>query len=326
MEKVYTIWCNNLFVPLEGKDKEWLRASLSKHKLYLFDSHENGRGGESANILKKADIAFGSPDADAVLNSENLSWVHLNTAGYTAFDHENIKNGLKERGIILTNSSTVYSEPCAQHLLAMMMSLTRGIPQSLEAQLGDKSWKLTEIRPTLPLLNNQTAILLGFGAIARRIVELLQPFRMNLIGFRRQIKGDEPITMVTESNLDEVLPLADHLINILPSSKNTDNFLNAGRLNDLKKGVFIYNIGRGTTLDQEALIKGLNEGKIAGAYLDVTNPEPLPPDHPLWTTPNCYITPHTAGGHSTEKERQIAHFLENLRRFESKESMIDRII
>lgn len=326
MQKTFTIWCNNLFVPLEGSDKEFLKNSLSGHKFYLFDSQENGREGESADILKKADIAFGSPDPQAVLQAENLGWVHLNTAGYTAYDHADIKNGLKDRGIILTNSSSVYAEPCAQHLLAMMMSITRGIPQSLDAQRGDKDWRMSEIRPTLPLLNDQTAILLGFGAIALRIVELLQPFGMNLIGYRRHVKGNEPIKMVTEADLDEVLPLADHLVNILPASESTDNFFNDERFSKLKKGAVLYNIGRGTTIDQSALIKSLESNQLRAAFLDVTNPEPLPPDNPLWTTPNCYITPHTAGGHATEKERQIGHFLGNLERFEQGKPMIDWIV
>lgn len=326
MKKSYTIWCNNLFVPLKGSEREWLRNSIRPHILYLFDSTENGNAGESADILKKADIAFGSPDPQAVLQAENLAWIHLNTAGYTSYDHENIKNDLKESRKILTNSSWVYSEPCAQHLLAMVLSLSRGIPRSLDIQRGDKSWKMTQIRPTLPLLNKQTAVILGFGAIARRLVELLQPLGMNLIGVRQQIKGDEPIKIVTVSNVDEVLSIADHLINILPASEKTNNFLNSERLAKLKKEAIVYNIGRGTTIDQNALISALNEGLIAAAYLDVTNPEPLPPDNPLWTTPNCFITPHLAGGHSTEKNRQIEHFLENLRRFENGEEMLNRIV
>ncbi len=80
------------------------------------------------------------------------------------------------------------------------------------------------------------------------------------------------------------------------------------------------------TLDQDALKRELDSGKLAAAYLDVTYPEPLPPDHPLWTTPNCYITPHSGGGHSNEKERQVKHFLANLRRFEQGEELVNRVV
>jgi phosphoglycerate dehydrogenase-like enzyme len=128
------------------------------------------------------------------------------------------------------------------------------------------------------------------------------------------------------SAVDEWLPRADHIVNILPANEGTVHFLNAERLASLKRGAIVYNIGRGTTLDQEALMRELHGGRIAAAYLDVTDPEPLPPDHPLWQTPNCFITPHTGGGHVTEKERQVRHFLDNLRRFEKGEPLHNRIL
>ena len=131
--------------------------------------------------------------------------------------------------------------------------------------------------------------------------------------------------VVETSGVDELLPRADHVVNILPANENTRNFLNAERLANLKQGAIVYNIGRGTTLDQNALLRELRGGRIAAAYLDVTEPEPLPPDHPLWQTPNCFITPHIGGGHDREKERQIRHFLDNLRRFEKGEALRNRI-
>jgi phosphoglycerate dehydrogenase-like enzyme len=87
-----------------------------------------------------------------------------------------------------------------------------------------------------------------------------------------------------------------------------------------------YNIGRGTTVDQEALIERLRSGRIAAAWLDVTGPEPLPPGHALWTAPNCFITPHTAGGHDTEFERLAAHFVGNFQRFLAGTELSDRVM
>jgi phosphoglycerate dehydrogenase-like enzyme len=280
---------------------------------------------EAHKSLKHAEIAFGAPDAGAVCESASLRWVHLNSAGYTSFDHQNIRETLNKRGTLVTNSSDVYDEPCAQHLLAMITSLARGLPIALEAQRGDRSWRMS-LRPTLPLLNGQTVLILGFGAIARRLVELLRPLEMNLIAVRRDVKGDEPIRVVTVSELDALLPTVDHLVNILPANDQSEGFVNAARLAKLKTGAIVYNIGRGSTLDQNALIKELRDGRLAAAYLDVTNPEPLPPDHPLWNAPNCFITPHLAGGHRTEKERQVRLFLDNLRRFEQGAAMRNRVI
>jgi phosphoglycerate dehydrogenase-like enzyme len=225
----------------------------------------------------------------------------------------------------MTNCSAVYVEPCAQHVLAMMMALARLLPESLDNQRGAKNWLDQETRYKSYLLNEQTALILGFGTIGRRIAELLAPLKMNLIGFKRTIRGDEAIEMVSVSGLDELLPRVDHVVNVLPANEATTNFLNAARFSKMKRGARVYNIGRGVTLDQDALLAEMNSGRIAAAYLDVTNPEPLPPAHPLWTTPNVYITPHSAGGFSTEKLRHVRHFLDNLRRFEAGAEMLDRI-
>jgi phosphoglycerate dehydrogenase-like enzyme len=226
----------------------------------------------------------------------------------------------------MSNSSAVYDEPCAQHLLAMMMSLARNLPQALDNQSQHKTWPMQELRAHSPLLNGQSALILGFGSIARRVAELLQPLHMNLMDVRRTVAGDEPIPVIEVSRIDELLPRADHVINILPANDETRRFLDAERFAKLKTGAIVYNIGRGATLDQDALIRSLESGKVKAAYLDVTDPEPLPPDSPLWTTPNCFITPHTAGGHTNEKERQVNHFLNNLQRFENDEPLINRVL
>src|SRR6185503_280902 len=106
----------------------------------------------------------------------------------------------------------------------------------------------------------------------------------------------------------------------------TGNFMNAQRLSLMKQTAIFYNIGRGSTVDQDALLSALRENRIGAAYLDVTAREPLPAEHPLWTMANCYITPHTAGGHHDEFERLMKHFLENLRRFTSGQDLADRVV
>ncbi len=316
-----TIWCNNEFTDEQRPARDLLFDGVGYHRLLLFAPGDV----EGLKALQSADIVFGAPDAQAVCESTKVSWVQLNSAGYTSFDHRTIRETLTKRGTIVTNSSDVYAEPCAQHLLAMITSLARGLPNALDAQRGDRSWRMS-LRPTLPLLNSQTVLILGFGAIARRLIELLHPLEMNLIAMRRHVIGDEPIRVFAASELDELLPTVDHLVNTLPANEDSQHFVNAARLAKLKAGAIVYNIGRGTTVDQNALIKELRDGRLAAAYLDVTEPEPLPVDHPLWETPNCLITPHLAGGHRTEKERQVKHFLANLRRFEQGVPMRNRVM
>jgi phosphoglycerate dehydrogenase-like enzyme len=316
-----TIWCNNEFTAEQSAERNLFVNGVRPHRLLLFDPRDT----KAHNTLQGAEIAFGAPDVQAIIESLKVRWVHLKSAGYTSFDRRHVRETLSRRGMIVTNSSDVYAEPCAQHLLAMITGLARGLPIALDAQRGDRSWRRS-IRPSLPLLNNQTLLILGFGAIARRLIELLRPLQMNLIAVRRRINGDEPIRVITLAELDDLLPTIDHLVNTLPENAETENFLNATRLAMIKTGAFVYNIGRGTTLDQDALIRELRSGHLGAAYLDVTKPEPLPPEHPLWSAPNCLITPHLAGGHRTEKERQVKAFLDNLRRFEQGMPLRNRVI
>ncbi len=114
--------------------------------------------------------------------------------------------------------------------------------------------------------------------------------------------------VVTTAEADGLLHSADHVINMLPASSETDRYFNVARLNKIKHGAFFYNIGRGTTVDQFALEVELETKRIAGAYLDVTVSEPLEVESGLWKAKNCHITPHIGGGHVNEYQRQIDHF------------------
>lgn len=326
MKENLTIWSNNLFTPQQSSVRDWFCESLKEYDFHLFDPSENGTRGKSAEVLKKAQIAFGAPDADAASNCANLKWIQLNTAGYTDYDRENIKEKLKLNQTILTNSSHVFDEPCAQHLLAMITALARRLPQALDNQRNERAWAMHELRSQIALLNEETALIFGFGRIGERLAELLAPLKMNLIGVRRKITGDEKIKVITEKESDEYLSAADHVINILPDNAQTQNFFSAERLSKIKPSAFFYNIGRGTTIDQKVLCDLLNQEKIAAAYLDVTNPEPLPPDNPLWTALNCFITPHVAGGSTVEKEIQVKHFFKNLESYLNGGELRDRIL
>lgn len=276
--------------------------------------------------MSEAEIIFGRTDPTTAEYSPALKWIHVDAAGYEKFDTPQMRTTLKDRGVILTNSSSVYNEPCAQHVLAMMMALARRLPDSLANQRAERQWLMWEIRAESYLLNGQTALLLSYGAIARRLCELLAPLKMNLVAVRRNPTGDEPIKTITETQLSEYLPTADHIINILPANPETANYVNAEKFAAMKRGAIYYSIGRGTTTDQDALHSALQSGQLSYAYLDVTNPEPLPAEHQLWALPNCYITPHTAGGHIGEQERLINLFLENLQRLTTNQEMLDRII
>jgi phosphoglycerate dehydrogenase-like enzyme len=324
-QSALTIWTNAKF---PDEIRLGLATNVAPHRL-IYATEANRSNLAAAPVdpqLAAADIAFGQPDAEQAMRLDNVKWIHLTSAGYTAYDRDDFKSALRARGAMLTTSSGVYDDPCAQHALAMMMAFARRLPESLKTQFDDRAWHWTQLRSESFLLNGQTALLFGFGAIAIRLCELLAPFRMNLMGVRRTVKGDEPIRIITEEQVGEFLPRANHVINLLPDNHSTTRYFGEGRFRMMKPGALFYNIGRGSTVDQEALLAALESGRLAGAYLDVTTPEPLPPDHPLWSSPNCYITPHTAGGQNLEQHDLVEHFLENLRRFVSGRELLDRIV
>ena len=324
-QEILTIWTN---AQLPENAARLLSERIAPHRLVYADemSASNLAAGAGDAALAEADVAFGQPDAAQVMASAKLRWVHLTSAGYTAYDRDDLREALRGRAAQLTNSSGVYDEPCAQHALAMMMALARQLPQSQQTQLSDRGWPIAERRIESRLLTGQTAMIFGFGAIAERLCELLAPFRMNLLGVRRNVTGNEPIKMINEEWLDEYLPETDHVLNILPANASTARYFDAAKFKLMKPSAIFYNIGRGTTVDQTALLDALQAGTLAAAYLDVTDPEPLPPEHPLWTAPNCFITPHTAGGFDLEFETLVERFLENLRRFTAGESLLHRVM
>lgn len=321
-----TIWCNSKF---SDEATRLLVEGTRAHKLvYSANASTNVlTAGQADPALKTADIAFGQPDAADALACKNLRWVEVTTAGYTRYDTAEFKEGLRQRGSFFTNASDVFADPCAQHVLAMMLALGRQLLPSHEAQRTDHSWHYEQRRYHSRLLTGQTVVLLGYGAIGRRLAHLLAPFGMKIYAVRRSLHSEAGVHIIPEEKISAVLPLADHVVNILPDNDSTRNYVNARRLSCLKPDAKFYNVGRGTTVDENALIEALNTGKLSAAYLDVFATEPLPVGHAFWTTPHCYITPHTAGGRHDQDEAIVKHFLANLAAFEKGGAgMTDRVV
>ena len=318
-----TIWCN---LQLTERSLASLRVGLGAHRLVraaeLTTCYQPiGRHDPS---LAEADIAFGQPEADQCVASARLLWVHLASAGYTTFASDDVRSALLARGIPLTNSSSVYAEPCAQHALAFMLAEARQLPGSFRDQATSHAWNTGPTRAASFLLKGQTVLLVGYGAIAKRLAELLSPFGLHVIGFRRRPRGDEPMTVYRVAELSHWLPRADWVIDILPAAIDTVGFFDGAKFAAMKPGASFINIGRGTTVDQAALLAALRT-PLRAAYLDVTVPEPLPPEHPLWSTLNCIITPHMAGGHEDEDDRLVALFLTNLDRYQRGQPLAGRV-
>jgi phosphoglycerate dehydrogenase-like enzyme len=327
MPQSHVIWCNVPFAATIALPRLKLLDGVfhQGHTLHLVDATT------SPDLARAwfdgASIAFGQPPIEALLANQRLKWVELGSAGYERYDRPDVRAALTGLGAPLTNAGGVYADACAQHVLAMMLAAARGLPAALDAQ-REQRWTFNELRPRMRELARQRVLILGWGQIARRLALLLMPFGLDTAAVRRAVVGDEPVRIISaeaQDDLDAELTRADHLVNLLPGGEGTDRFVSASRLALLPKGALFYNVGRGSTVDHDALLAALERGQLGGAWLDVTDPEPLPPDHRLWRAPGCYITPHLAGGQSDERGHQVQHFLDNLERFTAGRTLIDRI-
>jgi len=271
------------------------------------------------------DVAFGQPDPQAVEDAAQLQWIQVSTSGITRYDNPRFRELLKQRNIPLSNSAHVYNEYCALHVFSFILAQLRNLPVALATRVpsSDPAWH--GLRNSYCSPSEQTLLILGYGAIGRRLAELLAPLGMKVIAYRRQPRGDENVPVIGVERLVKTLAEADHVVNILPDNSETANFFDADRFAAIKPGAAFYNIGRGTTVDQDALLAALRSGQLSTAWLDVTDPEPLPEGHPLLLQPNCFITPHVAGGHRDEAKTLVRHFLANLQRFIQGEELVDRV-
>jgi len=287
--------------------------------------------------MPEADAFFGKITPRLLSASSKLRWVQSPTASLEHY----VFPELVSHPCVLTNMRGLFSDVIADQVMGYVICFARNLhvyvlraAAGKWAPVGGEAARvaftsgpgtINDIDRAHHHLADATLGVVGFGAIGRRLAELLAPFGVNVIATRRSPRGDEPIRVSADSETDALLGRADHVIDILPDNPGTARFFNAARFARMKPTALFYNIGRGTTVDQDALIAALYNRQIAGAFLDVTDPEPLPPDHLLWRVPNCFITPHTGGGHHDEFERIVAHFLQNLDRFERAEPLQDKI-
>lgn len=277
-------------------------------------------------LMSTAEIIVGQPNPAAIADVTHLKWIQISTSSITRYDTPEFRSLIQQREIAVCNSASVYREACAEHTLAFMLAQSRLLPRSLGTRVAGGTLGWDHLRDESIPLQGQTVLIVGYGTIGQRLTELLAPFSMRVAAYRRRARGDEPLRIVTLGELPGALRTADHVVNILPDSLETRHFFSAGRFAQMRSGSVFYNIGRGNTVDQEALAGALSSRHLKAAWLDVTDPEPLPEGHALLTLPNCFITPHVAGGHQNESLTFVHHFLANLGRFERGEPLCDRVM
>jgi phosphoglycerate dehydrogenase-like enzyme len=218
-------------------------------------------------------------------------------------------------GITVCNARGVYDGPVAEWVVGAILAIQRGLVESRDAQLK-KQWRPFEPEELAGL----RVVILGFGSIGAAVADRLRPFRVEVVGVARMRRQG----VLGLDDLDEVLQSADILIDLLPLSAETAGFVDAHRLALLPPGALLVNAGRGATVDTPALVEALQAGHLRAA-LDVTDPEPLPSNHPLWRLPNVLVSPHVAGDSPTSLARAYALVGDQIRRFAAGERLENEV-
>jgi phosphoglycerate dehydrogenase-like enzyme len=217
--------------------------------------------------------------------------------------------------LMVCNARGVYDAPLAEWVVGAILAMQRGLVQSRDAQ-ARHAWEAVEPGE----LSARRVVILGLGSIGTAIADRLRPFGVELIGVGRVAR----VGVRGLADLDEVLRDAEILVNILPLTGGTMGLLDARRLGLLPDGALVVNAGRGRTIETAALVAELQAGRLRAA-LDVTDPEPLPPDHPLWELPNVLITPHMAGDSPGSTRRAFELAGDQIRRFAAGERLINEV-
>ncbi len=258
-------------------------------------------------------VAHWEFSAEQLAAATHLRWFQSLSAGVEGLP----LTDFKARGIPLANSSGAHVSNMAEHLLALMLAFARNLPYLLRSQFAAK-WQEDDARRGVFELSGQHVLVLGAGRIGEEFARRAAAFGLVVIGVARHTDRPTAATrLATMSELPALLPWADHVAIVLPHTRETERLVNAAFLAQMKPGAFLYNVGRGPIVDTTALTEALASGALGGAGLDVTDPEPLPTDHPLWQMPNVIITAHTAGASPMTMSRVADALIANALAFEA---------
>jgi phosphoglycerate dehydrogenase-like enzyme len=269
-------------------------------------------------LLGELEIVYGHLASADFPRARRLKWLQTAGAGVDRL----LTPEVRAHPALLTNVH-IHGEGIAEHLFGLLLMLTRGLHAAGRKQ-AEHVWGLGRAYDqTLP---GQTLGVLGLGAIGQRAAELGVAFGMRVLGLRRHARPSPPVERVyLPGERLEMLAACDVVMNTLPLTDETRHFLGREEFAALPPGALVFNIGRGGTIDTQALVAALRSGHLGGAGLDVTDPEPLPPAHPLWDLENVIITPHCSGANRDYAQRAGAVFLDNLGRYLAGQPLVNLI-
>lgn len=295
---------------------EWLKSDATKlaaeYPTLKFDFYKNLD--DAADKVTEAEAFIGTPDEAVMKAGEKLRWVHIYSAGIEKYLH---LPRFKDGGITITNLKIYQGPEIADHAFALLLHLTRNIAEYQKAQ-EEGTWPKSGAT-ALPLveLRGRTMLVVGYGGIGTQVAERARAFGMKVIAVDEK---DIPLTQTLDycgkpDELNELLPKADVVVNCVPHTPASEHMIGSSQFAAMKEGAYFINVSRGKVVDTAALVKALQDKKLAGAGLDVVDPEPLPADSPLRTMRNVILTPHIAGVSGDRTTRQNELIRDNLGRF-----------
>lgn len=301
MEKII-----NALVLTPEQRQQFLDAAPGVPQLFLRDAAITPADLEGATVM------LGNPAVDVVQRGgHSLRWLHTRSAGADQY----LAPGVLPQGAVLSSSVGAYGISVSEHLFAMLLSIMKRLPEYRDNQ-AQAVWQRVGTARTL---HGARVLIGGAGDIGSSLAVLCKAMGAETVGIRRNAQKPAPgiDRMYTMADLDRLLPECDVVALVFPRSPETDGLMSYERICRMKPDAILLNGGRGTAVDCDALARALAEGRLYGAGLDVTDPEPLPAHHPLWREPRAVITPHVAGGNSLEiTATKIAGIaLDNLTRY-----------
>ena len=301
-----------VFMPVNEAQKERILGAAGDAEIVFAPLGE-----VTDEMLKNARVVFGNLPAEMLKKAGALEWLQLNSAGADAY----VKPGALAPSVKLTNAVGAYGLTVSEHMLSLLFAMNRRLMEYGRNQEKGLWQPMGQVKS----VEGSTVLILGLGNIGGDFARKAKAMGAHILGVRRNI-GECPDyvdEMHPLAHLDELLPWADVVAVVLPLSEETRGLLGRDRLLKMKKDALLINVGRGPIVDTNALVGVLQEGHLGGVALDVTDPEPLPADHPLWQMEKVIITPHVAGNFylPETKNRIITVFLENLKRYEAGEAL-----
>lgn len=276
--------------------------------------------------LSDTDIFVGySLRPQQLQDAKRLKWIHSTAAGVAQLMYPE----LRDSGVVVTNPRGIFSAPMAEHVIGLMLALARNFPDCVRQQ-DRAQWAqqvLWDLPQHLTELNGRLLLIVGFGSIGKELARRANAFDMRVWGVSRSGMGDSALAerILPVSELAAALPQADFVVIAAPETVETRHLIGAGEIALMKPGARLINVSRGSLLDEAALLRALEGGKLGGAALDVAASEPLPPESPLWKAPNLLITPHTSAISDRLWERETSLLMEQLERWFDGRELLNRV-